>query len=326
MSTFLVLLVGALIVVAALMTVTQRNPIHAALSMLVAQPPPDPATSAWRIFNGEGIRWGGIWIDNFDGHWLVQTRKGHFPEPFRDAVPDQAKSLWWKRREKAVRGKPEWIAGERLLEPIVVEENGVRFLVDFHAGYSQGIFLDQRENRARILERVRPEQRILNCFAYTGAFSVVAARAGGITTSLDLSKPYLEWAKRNFEANEIDPADQFFCKGDVFEWLRSFRRQERRFHGVILDPPTFSRNEKGKVFRADKDYSELVRLAAGVLEEEAWLLCSANTHSMAAAEFEIVVRDGVKLGRRIPSAIESFPMPPEFGNENYLKSVWVEVA
>lgn len=290
------------------------------------QPAPSGDTNAWRIFSGEGLRWGGIWIDHFDGRWLVQTSKNHFPEAFRDAVPGEASSLYWKRREKAVKGTPQWIAGEFLGEPFEIRENGVRYRIDFTAGYSQGIFLDQRENRRRLLERARPGDRILNCFAYTCAFSVVAAVAGAITTSLDLSGPYLDWGKENLRANGIDPATQYFCKGDAFEWLETFHRQERRFHGVVVDPPTFSRNQKGGVFRAEKDYGDLIALACGVVEEEGWLLCTGNTHQMSAKEFEASVREGVRKGRRILTDLETCPMPREYGREDYLKTAWVRLA
>lgn len=291
------------------------------------QPRPGADVTAWRVFHGAGFRWSGVWIDNFDGRWIVQTKKDKFPDSLREAIEmEGVDSLYWKQREKSASSKPEWIAGERVEEPFEVVENGMRFLIDFSAGYSQGIFLDQRENRKRILERVKPSERVLNCFSYTGAFSVAVAQAGGISTSLDLSNPYLGWGKRNLELNGIDPESQFFCKGDAFRWMETFHRQERRFRGVILDPPTFSRNEKGKVFRADKHYADLVSLACGVLEEEGWLLCTGNTHHLDGRQFERQVQEGVRRGRRILTDLVSYPMPDEFGEENYLKTAWVSVA
>ena len=291
------------------------------------QPRPSPDVSAWRLFNGSGFHWSGVWIENFDGRWLVQTKKERFPEALKVAVDEGvADSIYWKVRAKSAKGAPEWVAGEVVSEPFEVEENGLKFLVDFSAGYSQGIFLDQRENRKRVMERVRPGERVLNCFSYTGAFSVAAAAAGGISTSLDLSNPYLEWGKDNLKANGIDPEAQFFCKGDAFKWLDTFHRQERRFRGVILDPPTFSRNEKGKVFRAEKHYADLVALACGVLEEEGWILCTGNTHHLDVRHFERLVQNGVKRGRRIAVDLVSYPMPSEYGKEDYLKTCWVSVA
>lgn len=290
------------------------------------RPAPDAGTNAWRIFTGAEPRGEGVWVDHFDGRWLVQTEADRFPEAFREAVPDLARALYWKRREKSASGSPRWIAGETVADPFEIRENGLAFWIDFSAGYSQGIFLDQRENRRRLLERAMPGERVLNSFAYTGAFSVAAARGGAIVTSLDLSAPYLEWAKRNLRANGIDPAGHFFCKGDAFDWLETFRRQGRRFHGVIVDPPTFSRNRKGGVFRAEKDYAMLVALACGVLEEGGWLLCTGNTHQQPGREFESAVREGVRQGGRRLGDLETFPMPPEYVGETYLKTVWARVA
>ena len=77
--------------------------------------------------------------------------------------------------------------------------------------------------------------KVLNTFAYTGAFSVYAALGGAQTTTLDLAQPCLEWARENFRLNGMDPAGQYFCKGDVLHWLERFARQGRTFHGIILD-------------------------------------------------------------------------------------------
>ncbi len=291
------------------------------------RPAPGGDTTAWRCFHGTGSRWGGVWIDDFDGRWLVQTERTRFPEEFREAVDGGvARSLYWKPRDKDAKTAPEWVAGEKVTEPFLVRENGLAFRIDFEAGYSQGIFLDQRENRRRVRERARPGDRVLNTFAYTCAFSVAAAAGGAVTSSLDLSRPYLDWGKRNLEANGIDPADHFFCKGDVFEWLATFRRQGRTFHGVILDPPTFSRNGKGQVFQADRDYADLVSLACGVIEKDGWLLCTGNTHRLDQRDFEKAVRQGVRAAVRRASDLESRPMPPEFNGDDYLKTVWAAVG
>src|SRR5206468_1590377 len=79
--------------------------------------------------------------------------------------------------------------------------------------------------------------QVLNTFAYTCGFSVCAAKAGARTTSLDLSKKYLEWGKRNFAHNQIDPARHEFLHGDVFGWLRRLARKQRLFDAIVLDPP-----------------------------------------------------------------------------------------
>jgi hypothetical protein len=118
--------------------------------------------------------------------------------------------------------------------------------------------------------------------------------AGAETTTLDLSQPYLDWAKRNFTHNSLDPAAHHFCKGDTFHWLRRFAKQGRTFDGIVLDPPTFSRDEKGRVFRVEKDFGELAALASDILEPDGWLLCSTNCRNLGLNDFQKQLRPLVK--------------------------------
>ena len=107
-------------------------------------------------------------------------------------------------------------------------------------------------------ERCQPGDSILNTFAYTGAFSVSAALAGALTTTLDLSQPYLDWARENFRLNNLDPEAQHFCKGDTFHWLRRFAKQGRTFNGIILDPPKFGRGPKNETWRIEDGLAPLI--------------------------------------------------------------------
>ncbi len=272
-------------------------------------------TDAFRLFDGEGDGRRGMVIDSFAGHWLVQTKGTRMPDDLYGL--GIARSVWWKRLSRGDKEGPKLIEGDAPRMPFEVRENGMRFLVDFKAGYSQGIFLDQRENRALVRELSKQGTKVLNCFAYTCGFSVAAALSGAETTSVDLSGNYLRWGKRNFEANGLDPDAHYFSKGDVFEWLRLFRRKGLRFGGVILDPPTFSRSKKSGVFRVESDYGELVRSAWELVADDGWMLCCANTQRLDAAEFEAAVSQEV-MGRT-----EVAGMPPDFTGESYLKSVWV---
>lgn len=285
-------------------------------------PAPDSETTAWRIYHDAAA---GVWVDHFDGRWLVQTRDKRFPSFVEDLAEGVAASIYWRPRDKAASTAPERVRGEPVTERFPVLENGARFLVDFSAGYSSGIFLDQRLNRRRVGDRSESGRRILNTFAYTGGFSVMAALAGATTTTADLSRTYLDWTWDNFAANDLDPNDHFGVKGDVFDWLRTFARQGRTFHGVVLDPPTFSRDKK-KTFRTDRDYADLAALAAAVVEPGGWLLCCANTHRLSAEQFERDVLAGIENRRREVRSVVSLPMPPEFHRDDYLKSLWVDVG
>ena len=137
---------------------------------------------------------------------------------------------------------------------------------------------------------------MLNCFAYTCAFSVAAAAAGARTASVDLSRRSLDWGKENFRLNGLDPSGHEFLAGDTFDWLRRLARHGRRFDGVVLDPPTFSRDRKGKVFRVEDDFGALVALAALLLAPGGWMLCSSNARTLTAAGFRRTVLDGLPGG------------------------------
>lgn len=296
--------------------------LQPSVSLKSLTPAPGPDTTAWRIIHDADA---GVWVDNFDGRWLVQTERNRFPDFVKKLAPGNATSIYWRPRDKAASTAPEHVWGEPVTERFVVQENGARFLIDFSAGYSSGIFLDQRLNRRRVGKKAKPGQRILNTFAYTGGFSVMAALGGATTTTADLSKTYLDWTWENFAENDLDPDEHFGVKGEVFQWLRTFARQGRTFHGIVLDPPTFSRDKK-KTFRTDRDYADLAALAACVVEPGGWLLCCANTHRLSAKHFERDVLAGIKSEKRQIQSVETLQMPPEFHGDDYLKSLWVDVG
>ncbi len=285
-------------------------------------PQPDADTTAWRILHDAKA---GVWVDHFDGRWLVQTRDDRFPGYLKEMAKDVASSIYWRPRDKAASTAPERIWGEQVTERFSVLENGAKFWIDFDSGYSSGIFLDQRLNRKRVGEDSIAGQRVLNTFAYTGGFSVMAALKGATTTTSDLSKTYLNWTWENFRLNELDPDAHFGVKGDAFDWMGAFAKKGRTFHGVVLDPPTFSRSGK-KTFRTDSNYAELAALATSVVEPGGWLLCCANTHRLGLREFEKAVIEGIRRKGRSVVSHEALSMPPEFHGDDYLKSLRVVVG
>ena len=280
----------------------------------------DSSTNAIRLIDGSGDGLSGLILETYADRWLVSTTGDQLPPPVREWLRDQGVSCYWKRLDQHQKESPAHLSGAEVREPFLILENGIAFEISFQSGYSQGIFLDQRDNRAEVRRLMTPGLRLLNTFAYTGAFSVAAAMAGAETTTLDLSQPYLDWAKRNFTHNHLDPAVHHFCKGDTFHWLRRFAKQGRTFDGIVLDPPTFSRDEKGKVFRVEENFGELAALAAELLTPEGWLLCSTNCRNLGLNDFQKQLRNAIRrpMGPRLSA------MPPDFTDEPYLKSVWLK--
>ncbi len=278
-------------------------------------------SDTFRLIDGAGDGLPGLVLEEFAGHWLVSTADARpLPGWLMPWLNQSGQACYHKRLDQHQKESPQWLCGPRVGEAFPIRECGVFYEASFSSGYSQGIFLDQRDNRRELRGRMGQGMRVLNTFAYTGAFSVCAALGGAETTTLDLSQPYLDWARRNFLLNGMDPDAHHFCKGDTFHWLLRFAKQGRKFHGVVLDPPTFSRDHKGRVFRVERDFGDLVGLAAKVLEPGGWILCCTNLRKMTAQEFERQVLSGVS-GR---FKATQRPMPEDFSEVPYLKTLWLQ--
>ena len=278
-------------------------------------------TDAFRLIDGEGDDLPGIELETFADRWLLSTRDVSIPAEMLARLKRSGHSLYHKRLDQHQKESPVHLAGPAVTDSFLIQENGLNFEISFQSGYSQGIFLDQRDNRLALRRRLGPGKSLLNTFAYTGAFSIAGAAAGATTTTLDLSQPYLDWAKRNLAHNNLDPADHFFCKGDTFHWLGRFAKQGRTFDAIVLDPPTFSRDKNGKVFRVESDYGHLAAMAAKCLAPGGVLLASTNCRQLSTPQFLRQLREAIPRGKSFTAS----PMPPDFTGESYLKSVWVEV-
>ncbi|MEN9535242.1 MAG: hypothetical protein RLZ22_576 [Verrucomicrobiota bacterium] len=279
-----------------------------------------PDTDAVRLFDGAGDGLPDVFLETFAGRWLLSSTSDRLSPQMGEWLRDRDESVYAKRLDMHAKESPAWVAGPRCNEPFLIRENGLKFEISFQSGYSQGIFLDQRDNRAEIRRMLEPGKKLLNAFAYTGAFSVAGAAAGAETTTLDLSQPYLEWAKRNFSHNGFKPEDHHYCKGDTFHWLSRFAKQGRKFDGIVLDPPTFSRDKDGRVFRVEENFGELVALAEKVLAPNGWILCCTNFRQLTPRKFERQLL--ASLSRNY--AVSHAPMPADFTGEKYLKSVWLQ--
>ena len=173
---------------------------------------------------------------------------------------------------------------------IEIEEFGARFGVDIERGHKTGFYLDQAENRALVRE-LAGEQRVLNCFSYTGGFSVQAALGGAReVVSVDSSQPALDLSVANFVRNGVDANDQRFphlCS-DVFKALEGFAGEQRRFDLIILDPPKFAASSAG-LERALHAYRKLSRAAVPLLEAGGMLLTFSCSGAVSPEAFQKAV-------------------------------------
>jgi 23S rRNA (cytosine1962-C5)-methyltransferase len=308
------------------------------------------ATNAFRLINGASDGWPGWFVEKL-GDWLLSQAENELnpaqhQELARLAKVFNARGAYHKilsrhvRQSKTTDASPQLVLGEAAPERFEILENGLRYEMSFNEGYSVGLFLDQRDNRRRLLTGhiaagfdLGPwtsDFGLLNCFAYTCGFSVCAAKAGARTTSLDLSKKYLEWGKRNFALNGLDPAAHDFIYGDTFDWLRRLSKKGRKFDAIVLDPPTFSQSKENGVFRVEKNYGDLVTAALPVLKPGGVLLASTNAANWPPEKFLTSVESAVRTAKRKILKQLYVPQPPDFpvsrDEPAYLKTVWVKVS
>jgi 23S rRNA (cytosine1962-C5)-methyltransferase len=196
----------------------------------------------------------------------------------------------------------------------IATECSLRYGIDFSAGYSVGFFIDQRANR-KLVRRSAPK-KLLNCFAYTCSFSVVAASAGGATVNIDLSKRSLARGRENFALNSLPTNDHRFFVDDVFEVLPRLARRGEKFDIIILDPPTFSRSWRGNTFQVERDFEPLLTMAFELAEPETRILLSTNCASLNERALEVMARFCLKSSRRAGSLHREPPLtdfPPRTG-------------
>lgn len=194
------------------------------------------------------------------------------------------------------------LSGSALDGPVIFRENGLRFETDPVHGQKTGFFLDQRENRARV-EKLASGKKVLNVFAYTGGFSLYAARGGArAIVDVDVSRPALAAVERNLALNCDHPsvaavADKHeVLAEDAFEALAQLGRS-RRFDLVIIDPPAFAK-KRAEVERALAAYQQLTRLGLGVLRPGGTLVMASCSSRVSADEFFAAVhRAAVQAGR-----------------------------
>jgi 23S rRNA (guanine2445-N2)-methyltransferase / 23S rRNA (guanine2069-N7)-methyltransferase len=196
-----------------------------------------------------------------------------------------------ERRQQKQGGQYEKLAREREFE--VIREQPYRFFVNFTDYLDTGLFLDHRLTRRMIGELARGK-RFLNLFAYTGTATVYAAGGGAsASTTVDMSRTYLDWAKRNLALNELAKPEHGFVQANCLTWLSEQRETTRRWDLMFIDPPTHSRSKRmTEDFDVQRDHVRLLMLARELLTPRGTIVFSNNytrfkLDAAALAAFEI---------------------------------------
>jgi 23S rRNA (cytosine1962-C5)-methyltransferase len=254
-------------------------------------------TDSFRLLHGESDFLPGVVADLYAGFAVLKLYSAALT-PHRAALVDAIRAAWPGLRgvfgrdevgreddDGAKGGSGKVLFGEAPPERVAIREEGLRLWVDVRTGQKTGLFLDQRENRFA-LRRYARDREVLNCFAYTGGFSVSAVVGGAKSVvSLDLDGDAIALARENFALNGIDAARHDFMVGDVFKWLAQWKKSGRRFDLIVLDPPAFAKSQ-AKVQAALGGYAALNRAALQILKPDGILAtasCSARVSPEAFA-------------------------------------------
>lgn len=282
-------------------------------------------TNAHRLFSSADA-----WLERFGDDLLLSYKT----EPARDAVlagladwaPNHGlkyRRLFgkWLPRQNEDRTAPRLLEGSADLPmETVVEEDGLKFGLDFAAGYSAGLFIDQRANRAFV--RRTAGKRLLNTFAYTCSFSVAAASAGAQTTSVDLSKKSIDRGRANFALNGFDAATHRFYADDVLDVLPRLARRGEQFDTIVLDPPTFSRGNQGRKWQVERDFETLLQTALELAAPQARVLLSTNCTRLDRRMLEGLSRFALKATRRA-ATFHQEPALPDIPAEFAAQTLWL---
>jgi len=303
----------------------------------------DIQSNGMRLNHGESDGLPGLIVDRY-GDTLVAQFLSSGAERWKavlvDALLEQTGLTRLYERSDAssrgLEGLPEvkgWLRGDGATE-LVLREHDWQLRLDIATGHKTGFYLDQRDSRKKfaLYSRRLNFQRVLNCYCYTGGFTVAALSGGAAhVTSIDSSGPAIERAAANVALNGFDAARADFIDADVNASLRNFIEQARSFDAIVLDPPKLAPTA-AHVERAARAYKDINRLAFKLLEPGGVLFTYSCSGGINADLFhKIVASAGIDAGvdgyisERMGGAPDH-PMTVNFPEGEYLKGLVVVKA
>jgi 23S rRNA (cytosine1962-C5)-methyltransferase len=284
-------------------------------------------TTAYRWVYGESDGLPGVVVDLYGEYAVVQT----FVSSVEGLVPRLAEALHAHTRLQGIVWRPAGreprsLWGRPPPPGHTVEENGLLFRADLLAGQKTGLYFDHRENR-HILSAWCQGETVLDCFCYTGAFSIYAARAGAASvTACDAAAPAVDAARSNFSLNGLDPDSHSLLVGDCFQLLSQLAGENRRFGILILDPPSLARDKRSRP-AALRAYVRLNRLALQCVAPGGLLASASCTSQVSPEAFREALAEAARqAGRRLLILHEAghasdHPVLAHFPEGRYLKFV-----
>ncbi|WP_020394761.1 class I SAM-dependent rRNA methyltransferase [Thiolinea disciformis] len=292
--------------------------------------------TAYRLINAESDGLPGVIVDRF-GDWLVMQCLTTGAEFWKETLAELLSELIpcqgiYERSDVDIRNKEGLLpttgllTGERPPTFIDIEEEGRHYRVDVIHGHKTGFYLDQRDNRSA-LQAYAKDKTVLNCFSYTGGFSIAALKGGATKAiNLDASQSALELAAQAGELNDFFSEQLTNIQGDAFQLLRDYRDEGRQFDIVVLDPPKFADN-KAQLDKAARGYKDINLLGFRLLKPGGLLFTFSCSGLMEAGLFQKIVADAAvdagvnaQLIRKLDQATDH-PTRMAFPEGYYLKGL-----
>lgn len=291
--------------------------------------------TAYRWLFGEGDGLPGITVDLYGEYAVLQTYMeganillDWVIKALREVAPLQG-ILWRTKHQEGSENqesKTQLVWGKDPADEITVKEHGLLFRVNLQTGQKTGLFLDHRENR-RFVGEISRNKTVLNCFSYTGAFSLYALRgAASHVTNVDIGKQLATVANMNMRLNHFDSDRHTFVTADCFEVLNRYVQEDKTFDIVILDPPSFAKSKQNR-FAAIRAYTKLNALALKCVAPDGLIVSASCTSQVSPEAFkEMLASAASSSDRRIQILHEAgqpldHPIPAAFPEGRYLKFV-----
>jgi len=294
-------------------------------------------TDSFRLIHGEGDGLPGVVADLYAGYVVLKLYSAGLT-PYRHLIVEALKAALPNLKgilgrdevarddveEDEGRGSGRMLYGQQAPELIPIKERGATFLVDAWRGQKTGFFLDQRENRY-LIRRLAKDRDVLNCFCFSGGFSVNAALGGARSVfSVDLDPDAIALARENFTRNGLPAEKHDFLAADVFKIIQSFKEEGRTFDLIILDPPAFAKSQRA-VEAAIDGYASLNRQALGLLKPGGLLATASCSARVSPNDFIGAVREAAFKAGVDLALVEERYQPPDhpvrlqFPEGKYLK-------
>jgi len=302
----------------------------------------DPSkTNACRLVHAESDLLPGLIVDRYDNVLIMQILSAGI-ERWRADIIEILNDLIhpdciYERSDVAVRGleglneRTGTLFGELPQQPMIIKENNLRFWVDLATGQKTGFYLDQRENR-QFCREIAQGKSVLNCFAFTGGFSVYALEGKAQSViSIDSSEEALALAKNNIALNNLPGEKCEWIVGDVFEELRLLRDQGRQFEFVILDPPKFAPTAS-QAQKAARGYKDINLYGFKLLKPGGILMTFSCSGGIDAAFFQKIIADAAldaEVDAKILYRLSQSPDHPThlaFPEGTYLKGLVIRAG